>query len=495
MSETLFDTIPDVVDGLPNISGWEEPLRKAIRDREPAFLPRTPMWPDKVQSGFAVALHMHQPLVLTDGDLRQAPMIGNLQYMMERQHVHGNHDAPAYATCYSRMADFIRSLVGQGRHPRIMLDYSGELLFGLRQMGRSDILDNLKSITLDERYWPSVEWLGTLWGHAVVPSTPIPDVELQIRAWQHHFASMFGWDALGRVRGFSPPEMHLPNHPDVSYSYIKALRDAGYQWLLVQEHSVEELDGQGLRERYLPRRLVARNSRGEEVTITALIKTQGSDTKLVGHMQPYHEARSLRPRPRGKGTVPPLVLQISDGENGGVMMNEFPPHFHRTWLDAGTEGVVGMNGTEYLELLAMVGLTEKDFEPIQPLHQAAVWSRVGSRISEESVRAAIAEAARLDHRFGMDGGSWTNNVSWVRGYENVLDPMNRLSVEFHRKLDGMPVDRRGHAYRNALFHLLVSQTSCYRYWGQGRFTDMAREISRRGLDILKYDFPGGVTKT
>ena len=489
MSETLFDTIPDTIEGLPNVCGWEDPLREATRGRDPAFLSRTPMWPDKLQSGFAVALHMHQPLVLSDGDFRHAPLIGNLQYMTERQHVHGNHDAPVYATCYTRIADYIRGLVDAGKHPRIMLDYSGELLFGLRQMGRSDILDNLKSITLNDRYWPSVEWLGTLWGHAVVPSTPIPDVELHIRAWQHHFASIFGWEALSRVRGFSPPEMHLPNHPDVSYSYVKALRDAGYQWLLVQEHSVEELDGRGLRERFLPRRLVARNSRGQEASITALIKTQGSDTKLVGHMQPFHEAKTLHPRARGKGSVPPLVLQISDGENGGVIMNEFPSHYHRTWDDVGTEGVVGLNGTEYLEVLSMAGITEKDFEPIQPLHQAAVWKRVGTRLSEESVRNAIQEAARADHRFGMEGGSWTNNISWVRGYETVLDPMNQLSVEFHKRLDGVSVDRRSHPYRNALVHLLASQTSCYRYWGQGRFTDMAREICRRGFDILRYDFP------
>ena len=88
----------------------------------------------------------------------------------------------------------------------------------------------------------------------------------------------------------------------------------------------------------------------------------------------------------------------------------------------------------------------------------------------------------------MDGGSWTNNISWVRGYENVLTPMNQLSVEFHAKLDTRQVDTNSHEYRNALFHLLVSQTSCFRYWGQGVWTDYAREISRRGSDILKYDF-------
>jgi len=88
----------------------------------------------------------------------------------------------------------------------------------------------------------------------------------------------------------------------------------------------------------------------------------------------------------------------------------------------------------------------------------------------------------------MDGGSWTNNISWVQGYENVLTPMNKLSALFHEKLDNRPLDKNSHEYRNALFHLLVAETSCFRYWGQGIWTDYAREISRRGSDILTYDF-------
>jgi hypothetical protein len=66
--------------------------------------------------------------------------------------------------------------------------------------------------------------------------------------------------------------------------------------------------------------------------------------------------------------------------------------------------------------------------------------------------------------------------------------MNQLSAQFHRVLDHRQVDKNSHAYRNALFHLLVSQTSCFRYWGQGIWTDYAREICRRGSDILTYDF-------
>jgi len=39
-----------------------------------------------------------------------------------------------------------------------------------------------------------------------------------------------------------------------------------------------------------------------------------------------------------------------------------------------------------------------------------------------------------------------------------------------------------------LFYNLLAQTSCYRYWGQSRWTDYAREICRRGSDILANDF-------
>jgi hypothetical protein len=101
-------------------------------------------------------------------------------------------------------------------------------------MGREDVLNDLRRITCDPQYQPYIEWLGTMWSHGVVPSTPIPDIKLHIQAWQHHFAAIFGNDALKRVKGFSPPEMHLPNHPDTLYEYIKALKECGYRWLKVQ---------------------------------------------------------------------------------------------------------------------------------------------------------------------------------------------------------------------------------------------------------------------
>jgi hypothetical protein len=447
---------------------------------DPVFLPTTNLRLDSIQSAFACALHMHQPTIPAG---RNGELISNLQHMFEHPNDGDNHNAASFAWCYSRMGEFIPELVSQGCNPRIMLDYSGNLLWGFQQMGRDDILDHLKQITCDREFQPYVEWLGTMWSHAVVPSTPIPDLKLHIQAWQHHFASIFGYEALKRVRGFSPPEMHLPNHPDTLFQYIKALKECGYQWLLVQEHSVERLDGSPLPhdQKYIPNQLVARNSNHETISITALIKTQGSDTKLVAQMQPYFEAKTRSKQQLNHTQIPSLVSQIADGENGGVMMNEYPRDFFRIYheiRDSGNNnsGVVAVNGTEYLELLEASGINPNDYPKVQAVQQHKIWQRVDQ--SAETVEQSIANLKQNDDRFHIDGASWTNDLSWVKGYENVLEPMTELSALFHQ----IGTD---HAhYQEALLYNLLLQTSCFRYWGQGAWTDYAREIYRRGKSIL-----------
>lgn len=479
--------------GFPNICGWESDITAVVQHDEPVFLPVTNLSLDKISAGFACALHMHQPTIPAGAN---GELICNLQHMFEHPDQGDNHNANVFAWCYSRMGEFIPNLVNDGCNPRIMLDYSGNLLWGLHQMGRHDVLDNLKKIACDRTYYPYVEWLGTMWSHAVVPSTPIPDLKLQIQAWQHYFAALFGYDALKRVKGFSPPEMHLPNHPDTLYEYIKALKECGYKWLMVQEHSVERLDGSGVwhEHKYIPNRLVARNTRGETISITALIKTQGSDTKLVAQMQPYHEAKGRGRQQIGDHNVPSCVTQIADGENGGVMMNEFPRDFQPVWYDIkengrSVEGVVGLNGTEYLELLEASGVNPDDYPTCQAVQQHKIWQRVDpDSATPDKVQAAIEELQSSDHQFHVDGASWTNDLSWVRGYENVLGPMATLSAKFHEKFDRAvqadPSVTRSQEYQEALLYVMLLETSCFRYWGQGAWTDYAQEIYRRGESVM-----------
>ena len=487
-----YPQLDDTRAGLPNICGHEGTIADVVNHDNPVFLPDTNLRIQDITSGFACALHMHQPTIPAGAN---GESISNLQYMFEHQGEGDNHNASVFAWCYKRMGEWIPELVAKGENPRIMLDYSGNLFWAFRQMGREDIINDLKRLC-EPQYQPYVEWMGTMWSHAVVPSTPIPDIKLHIQAWQHHFAALFGYDALKRVKGFSPPEMHLPNHPDTLYEYIKALKDCGYRWLLVQEDSVERLDGDRLHQddKYIPNKLVARNSRGETISMTALIKTQGSDTKLVAQMQPYHEAKGRGRQQIGNVSVPCCVSQIADGENGGVMMNEYGRDFVPFWSQIkdngrGVEGTVGVNGTEYIELIEAAGAKPEDYPTCQAMGQYKIWQQVGlENVTTQKVEEAIANLKETDHQFHMDGASWTNDLSWVNGYDNVLEPMNRLSAAFHQKYDRQvqadPSVTQREDYQEALLYLLLLETSCFRYWGQGRWTEYAQEVYRRGEAAL-----------
>lgn len=477
---------------LPDICGSEKTwLEQFPNNGKISMLPtKTSIDLTRIKSGFAIALHMHQPLIPAgSSELKTAEIVSNLHYMMEHQHIGDNHNASVFQWCYKRMGEFIPALIDEGKQPRVMLDYSGTLLHGLLKMRLHDVFDNLKRITCEPRYSPAVEWLGCPWGHAVAPSTPPQDFRLHVQAWRHHFASIFGVEALQRVLGFSPAEMALPNHPDIAYEFVKTLKECGYEWVMVQEHTVERPEtGTGPERKHLPHRLICRNSRGEEVTIVALIKTQGSDTKLVAQMQPYYEAKGLSRWELAGKRVPPLVIQIADGENGGVMMNEFPSKYHEVIRECSGSETPILNGTEYLKHLAGLGIREKDLPTLQPVFQKRIWDRLRPGSGPDQLAKVIEQLKREDSRFHTEGGSWTNNISWVKGYDNLLNPIQRASAHFCEKVIQPRIQTSELRYRNALFHLLCSETSCFRYWGEGLWAEYGREICCRLEAILRNDF-------
>jgi hypothetical protein len=283
--------------------------------------------------------------------------------------------------------------------------------------------------------------------------------------------------------------MALPNQPDIAYEFVKTLKECGFDWVLIQEHTVEQVGtGAPISNRHIPHRLIARNSRGETAQITAIIKSQGSDTKLVAQMQPYYEACGLSRQNLNGRSIPPMVTQIADGENGGVMMNEFPPKYLEVIREASGSSTPPVNATEYLEYLRTLGLVEDDFPAVQPLMQQRIWDRFPEAAGPEKLASVIDELCHEDDRFHMEGGSWTSDISWVDGYASVLGPMEQVSVEFSKKVLCPGVATSDPRYRNALYHLLMSQTSCYRYWGDGIWTDYGRELCRRASEILAHDF-------
>ena len=477
---------------LPPICGDEFAINKLVNGKRDIRQLKVNSCLEHINSGFACALHMHQPTIPAG---KNGELISHLQYMFENISEGDNHNAEPFAQCYKRLAEIIPSLINEGYDPKIMLDYSGNLLWGIKQMGREDILESLKLLTCDKAIYPHVEWLGTFWSHAVASSTPPSDFKLQITAWQHHFSALFGEDALRRVKGFSLPEMHLPNHPEVLYQLIRALKDTGYRWIIVQEDSVQNLDGTKLRDqqKYIPNRLKAQSSNGNTVSILSLIKTQGSDTKLVGQMQPYYEAVGLYKQKIGQESIPSLVTQIADGENGGVMMNEFPQAFTQAYKKIGPKNnrsrTIAMNGSEYLDIIENSNINQENYPVIQAIDQHKLWKKISGPITPKAIEKAIDELNGEDKSFSMTGASWTNNLSWEDGYKNVLESISKLSSSFHQTFDHLviqdPSITKKQSYQEALLYLLLLETSCFRYWGQGRWTDYAKTIFDRGKKVLK----------
>ena len=113
---------------------------------------------------------------------------------------------------------------------------------------------------------------------------------------------------------------------------------------------------------------------------------------------------------------------------------------------------------------------------------------MGRGSNRETVKAAIDELKASNSGFSMEGASWTNNLSWVEGYDNVLEPMNQLSAAFHQRFDQQTAENPSFTtderYQKALLHLLLLETSCFRYWGQGTWTEYARNIHSRGKALL-----------
>jgi hypothetical protein len=147
-----------------------------------------------------------------------------------------------------------------------------------------------------------------------------------------------------------------------------------------------------------------------------------------------------------------------------------------------------MNVSENVAHLFAAGITEDDLPVIQPIFQKRIWDRFADGAGPEHLERVIEDLRREDARFHIEGGSWTNNISWVRGYDALLGPMDRVSALFFERVLGPRIPTDEYRYRNALFHLLTSQTSCYRYWGQGVWVDYGREICRRATEILSHDF-------
>ena len=76
--------MPELIGEVPNICGHENKVAEALARPGPYYLPDSGVDFRNIKSAFAIALHMHQPLIPAGGHtLRTAKIISNLKHMMD----------------------------------------------------------------------------------------------------------------------------------------------------------------------------------------------------------------------------------------------------------------------------------------------------------------------------------------------------------------------------------------------------------------------------
>jgi hypothetical protein len=131
-----------------------------------------------------------------------------------------------------------------------------------------------------------------------------------VRAWQHHLGPIFGGEALGRVRASPRPRWPCPP-PEVADGLVRTCRTAATSgcWS-------SSIPG-------APRR-IGRGSGPPLLHRLAMVKPQGSNTKLVGQLHPHHQAKGRNRWLLADREEAAAGHQIADGQNRG-MMHQFSP--------------------------------------------------------------------------------------------------------------------------------------------------------------------------
>src|SRR2546430_15298670 len=106
--------LAEYVDGLPNICGSEERIRQAMQASrtDPVFLPQGASGFGEINSAFAIALHIHQPLIpACSPELLSAQLITNGQWMPDKLDSGDKHNVPVFLWCFWRLGELVSHLL------------------------------------------------------------------------------------------------------------------------------------------------------------------------------------------------------------------------------------------------------------------------------------------------------------------------------------------------------------------------------------------------
>lgn len=436
----------------------------------------------KAKAIYVPWLHMHQPLIwfvypnriLNPKKWGEESLVGNLEKMLYE----GNYDAQKMAMAYANPAKFTTKLREEGFDPKIMLDFSGTLLESLERLSQSNDFNNMY-VHVDmkgsdeqlgniieqykaalAKYPDAIEFTGTGYYHPYFPAIPREDWPAQMSRWREKFKSLFGEQALSKVKGFWLPEMGIPGNEEDLFLLIRNIKKAGYKWLILPAVEnpgacpLESADGTWNRFTLFnePHTLSATFG-GETESITVVVREPGIDQQSgCGAGGVYDKANwIIRERENMKAKLSPaLLVPTSDGENGNVMMNQFffdafTP-FYTRFVDS---KINSLCVSDYLETM------------LKKLVGSVKWDKASEVFSPIRIK--------------RKGGSWIGgHQQWLEGDRRlaIKKKIDALSARLH-KLDS----KKGPAeYREAEDAVLNSETSCYVYWGSDFWFDQG-EVS------------------
>jgi len=390
-----------------------------------------------MQAIYVPWLHMHQPLVWYRNRL-----ISNLEMMLLSNDTQASWNGKLIARAYKNPAKYVNDLCKDGLKPKMMLDFSGILLEGLKDLTRTfkktkingekigDIIKLYNEVL--QKYPSNIEFTGTAYSHCYFPVTPEEDWRWQIEEWINVFKKLFGNKASNNVKGFWLPEMGIPGDKNKLAKLIKILKDFGYEWLILPLDSIEGEKNMSYEERIKltsqPHILSVKNQR-----ITTIIKVkydfidQQAGCDADGVYEKCLEAGRIFKKKR-----PVLVVPASDGENGNVMMNEFFPNtFLRFFKEKIDNKVSSLTISQFLD----------KYYP------------------EEKIKSKI--------KIKESGSSWVGgHESWTKGTRRSLVNKKNLdmSKKFHKIKPEKLKKNQMTVYNFAKKMLLILETSCYTYW-------------------------------
>jgi hypothetical protein len=93
------------------------------------------------------------------------------------------------------------------------------------------------------------------------------------------------------------------------------------------------------------------------------------------------------------------------------MMNKFAPKYVEVIRECSGSPTPLRDGTEHLGLLLACGVRVDDLPVVRPVFQHRIWQQMTPGDGPDRMAGVISQLRREDHRFHVEGGSWTNDSS------------------------------------------------------------------------------------